>query len=132
MLVVSSLLILIALGAIVIEKGEIVTLETRDAEGHPVTTRLWIVEIDGELYVRGPRHGHWIQNLRERPQVSLTRGDEMASYRAATVDGTALAVEVDRAVARKYGRAERWVDEIFNHTDPIAVRLERSTAISER
>jgi hypothetical protein len=125
MLVVASLLVVIAIGAIVIEKGEVVTIETRDAEGEPVTTRLWIVEVDGELYVRGPRHSQWIQNLMERPDVSLVRGDDLAGYRASAVNDPTLVADVDGAFSRKYGFAERWVDEIFNHTDPVAVRLEK-------
>jgi hypothetical protein len=38
------------------EVGEVVILTTVDATGEPVETRLWVVDLDGRTWLRGPAH----------------------------------------------------------------------------
>ena len=42
----------LVVGALLVDEGEVVTLETRNGEGAPFETPLWIVEAAGAQYLR--------------------------------------------------------------------------------
>ena len=75
MILLGALIALVVVGAMSIPKGEVVTLVTTDAEGEEHHTQIWVVELDGALYIRctSPDAG-WLARLRAHPDVSLVRG----------------------------------------------------------
>ena len=105
--VVGLALAAFALQFIASESGEVVVLETRDGDG-VAHTRLWVVEEDGQLWLRSGGDGsRWYQRLVAEPQVTLERAGVSQSYRAHPE-----ADRIDRIndlMAAKYG----WRDTVI-------------------
>jgi hypothetical protein len=129
MLVAGAALAALVLTTALVDEGEVVVLTSSDAQGHGFETRLWLAEIDGELYVRAYRpDAVWLQRLRARPVASLTRRGVKRPVRATPVEDTRLRDAVNRAMAAKYGRADRWLRRLHGSAAPIAVHLEPTAA----
>ena len=60
------------------ESGEVVELITQDANGEQLTTRLWVADHDGAMWLRADSGSGWYQRLvqhdAQRP-ATLLRGD---------------------------------------------------------
>ena len=124
MLLCGTVILAVVIAAMLIEQGEVVSLETSDEVGQAYQTMLWIVDLDGKLYVRGPLERPWVKRLHLRPQVTLTRSGKTASFRATVILDPSLTEAVDRAMIEKYGSADRLVDWLFNPGEPAAILLE--------
>ena len=90
-LVASALVI----GAFLIPKGEIVTLEGLDAVGGHHATQLWIAEVDGARYVRAVNpEAAWLARIRLQPNLDLSSSNDEATasrpVRAVLVDDEKL------------------------------------------
>jgi len=106
--------------------GEVVTLRTT-AAGEVHETRLWIVEIGPDLWLRaGDPASGWLVRLKEDPSVEVERRGETARYRAVAVPH--MGPEVDARMAEKYGWADRLVGIIRSEGKSIAVRLDPETS----
>ena len=61
------------------ESGEVVQLATEDAQGEAVTTRLWVADTDGAMWLRaGDGTSGWYQRLTAHSAdnpATLIRGD---------------------------------------------------------
>lgn len=105
------------------ESGEVIVLTTTDAEGETATTRLWIVEHDGDVWLRsgqGDASG-WYARILEQPRVEVERAGETASYLA---QPTPDALDTINPLLReKYGWADEAIDAMFGVGDAIPVRL---------
>lgn len=124
MLGVGGFVALAVLGALLIDEGEVVVLVTTDDEAHPHETQLWIVEIDGTPYLRASsRDASWLARLRARPDVRVERGDGEVAYRALPVEEPTVLARIDRAMARKYGLADRVWGALGGRSDAVAVQL---------
>lgn len=62
------------------ERVEVVELHTLNDEGEQVTTRLWIVDHDGDPYLRGDSGSGWFDRVQSSDSVSLTRNGETLTY----------------------------------------------------
>ncbi len=103
--------------------GEVVTLRTTSAAGESHETRLWIVEIGPDLWLRAGDPGSgWLQRLQQDPQVEMERRGRTAHYRAEAVPH--MGPEVDARMAEKYGWADRLIGIIRSEGESIAVRLD--------
>jgi hypothetical protein len=108
-----------------IDEGEVVNLSTVDARGAQFETQLWIIEQDGQLYLRAGRPAaHWLARLRAHPEVRIERGGTTHAYRAVPVDDPATREAVNRGMAEKYGQADRLIARIFDHSRSVPIRLE--------
>lgn len=119
--VVGLLLAAVLLQVIASESGEVVVLETREGDGQ-ARTRLWVVEDDGHLWLRGGASSGWQQRLLAQPLVNLERGGVRNSYRAEP-EPTRTA-RINALMAEKYG----WRDTVVgwfvgDRSSDIAVRL---------
>jgi hypothetical protein len=105
--------------------GEAVTLTTRTADGATYETQLWVVELDGSLYLRATSaNADWLARLRAIPEVALRRGEVTTSFRGRAVDDASVATQVNRAMAQKYGRSDRLLGWLVDPTSSVSVRLE--------
>lgn len=108
-----------------IDEGEVVNLSTVDGRGAQFETQLWIVEQNGELYLRAGRPAaRWLARLRARPEVKIERGGTTQTYRAVPLDDPATREAVNRGMAEKYGQADRLIAWIFDRRQAIPIRLE--------
>ena len=92
---------------VLVESGEVVALETRDASGAVHETRLWVVDHAGFAWLRtGKAQAPWLARLRANPEVVLTRGGERRAYRAVPVDDVATREAINALELQKYGWRE--------------------------
>ncbi len=102
--------------------GEVVILHTLDAEGRLHATHLWIVEEEGDLWLRaGQAESGWYRRLQARPEVELERAGEPRRYRAVPMpDRTA---RINQRMAEQYGWVDRVIGLMRDPDGAVAVRL---------
>ncbi len=118
-------LILLVLGGMLFglsEAGEVVVLTSVDDAGATHETRLWVVDHDGEVYLRaGDADSRWFARVRARPLVLLERGGELRRARLDPVpDRTS---EVNAAMALKYGFADLFIGSAMPRDRAVAIRV---------
>ena len=82
-------------------------IETRRDEAAPVhRTIIWVVTVDGEVYVRSVRgeKGRWYLEVSANPVAALHFGDRRIPVRAVPVRGEPTVGAVSEAYRDKYGR----------------------------
>lgn len=62
------------------ERIEVIELATNDEAGEEKVTRLWIVDHDDHLYLRGDNDSGWYQRVLASEEVTITRGEQTANY----------------------------------------------------
>ena len=108
--------------------GEIVELETHDARGGTMHTSLWIVERNGDLWLRAHRSdAGWLERLRLAPEVHMTRAETRQAFRAEIVEEALFVDRVQDAMREKYGRPFEFAESLQDGPVPV-VRLVASTA----
>jgi len=124
-LVVGLLLAMVAIGSGWLDEGEVVQLTTYDARAHEHETDLWIVDVDGRLYLRADLPGaEWLDRLLANPEAELRRDGTKERVRAVPVDDPALCEAVDRAMEEKYGLVDRLVAAIRDDDRAVTVLIE--------
>ena len=108
------------------ERGEVVELITQDANGEQFTTRLWIADLDGAMWLRADSGSGWYQRLvqhnAQRP-TTLLRGD--ATYSITSTSYPEMVKTLDTLMASKYGLGGTIVDALGGSAlaTGIAVRV---------
>lgn len=116
------LLVLAVVQQIAAESGEVVVLTTRDSAGVAHTTRLWIVEHQGQLYLRaGMPQSQWYQRLLGDAQVTVERNGTTTRYRAAPELVTVT--QINELMRAKYGWADAFIGFLFGRDASVPVRL---------
>jgi len=114
-----------ALASMWVEEGEVATLVTFDAQDRPLVSRLWIVDVAGDAYVRAPNPGaRWLRRLRSQPIVHLSRGNGIVSVRGVPQPDASVRERVNTAMVRKYGRLERALVWLRDPSRSVPVRLD--------
>jgi hypothetical protein len=84
-----------------------VRIETRrDAYSPEHRTSIWVVVVDGEVFVRsvrGPR-GRWYREISSNPEGALHVGDERIPVRATPAADDEMVEAVSDAIRSKYRR----------------------------
>ena len=114
----------LVVGALLLDEGEVVHLETTDREGRHYEADLWIVDLDGVSYLRandGDRG--WLERLRENPRVSIERGTVDETFVATPLEDPRLRSRVDGAGREKYGLADRVMELMSEPDQYVVVRL---------
>ena len=119
----------LVLAALLLDEGEVVTLITY-GEGRSYQTQLWIVRLGGREHLRAGSSGaRWLARLRVRPEVGLRRAEKSdakaRAYRARPSDEDGLRDRVNRAMAAKYGLADRLWGLLSDRRRAVPVVLER-------
>lgn len=95
------------------ERGEVVELTTQDANGEQFTTRLWIADLDGAMWLRADSGSGWYQRLvqhnAQRP-ATLLRCD--ATYSITSTSYPEMVKTLDTLMASKYGLGGTIVDAL--------------------
>lgn len=106
------------------ESGEVVVLTTQ-ASGESHTTRLWIVEDQGEQYLRaGMPQSAWYQQLLANPNVSLQRGEVERAYIA--VPELVSVPRINELMREKYGWADAYIGFLFGRAESVPIRLDEA------
>jgi hypothetical protein len=121
----------LVVGVLLVPEGEVATLSTLAADGVEHETQVWVVEGDGlpddaagVVFLRaGSPDASWLARLRARPEVALERGEERRAYLAVPESDAALRERVNRAMAAKYGVADRLIAFVFDQRRSTPIRL---------
>ncbi len=108
------------------ESGEVLVLETIDAEGQPHQTRIWVVDDAGAVWVRGGPDSGWVGRLIENPEIRAERAGHQAPFLAAPDRDPAARDRVNALMREKYGFADRFIALTLGDTDregALAIRL---------
>ena len=93
--------------------GEVVELITQDANGEQFTTRFWIADHDGAMWLRANSGSGWYQRLvqhdAQRP-ATLLRGD--ATYSITSTSYPEMVKTLDTLMTSKYGLGGTIVDAL--------------------
>ena len=84
-----------------------VKIETRRDEKAPMhRTIIWVVTLDGDVFVRSVRgeKGRWYREVSANPSAALHVGDRRIPVRAVPVTDEQTVEAVSEAYQRKYGR----------------------------
>lgn len=121
-LVLAAALAVFGLQMVASETGEVVVLHT-SADGAEQTTRLWVVELDGDLWLRsGGGDSGWYARLVAEPRVRLEREGRLASYTAEP--DPARRDAINAAMREKYGWRDRIIEILLGGRDAaVPVRL---------
>jgi hypothetical protein len=105
------------------ESGEVVVVTTPTDAG-PSTTRLWVVDVDGDQYLRaGHVEASWYAPLVGADVVEVERGGTAGRYRA--VPAPELLDRVNAAFADKYGWRETYIGMMVGGREhAVPIRLE--------
>jgi hypothetical protein len=124
-LAAGAVIVLVVVGVLWVDEGEVVTLTTVDDQGHSSVTGLWIVEIDGEVYLRaGSREARWLERIRARPVVELTRDGVVQKVRATPIEDAALRNAISWAMREKYGFIDAVLVRIIDHSESVPILVE--------
>ncbi|NJN51232.1 MAG: hypothetical protein HC809_05085 [Gammaproteobacteria bacterium] len=121
--IVGLFVLVMALQMVASESGEVVVVTTVGADGAAQETRLWIVDFEGEAYLRaGSTQAQWYVRLLNHPQITVERSGAAEAVLAApsAADTTA----VNELMAQKYGWADAYIGMIFSRDDAMAIRLD--------
>lgn len=107
------------------ERVEVVELHTMDAEGAPVTTRLWVVDDAGYPYLRvGADGSGWFARLQDNGEVEVTRGGERHRY--ATVLRPEKSDRINQLMADKYTWGDAYIGWLVgSRAGSIPIELQR-------
>jgi len=131
LMIVGSLPLLVAVGTCVAgEQIEVAVLRTFGTDGHGHDTKLWIVDHEGQPWLRGGRSRlSWLERIRGNPRVELVRGGVTIPYVASIEQTPEVKREINEAMAAKYGWIDHWY-EILLRPDPIPIRLDPAPGAS--
>ena len=105
------------------EGGEVVVLYTDDGETE-ATTRLWVVDDAGAIWLRSGAGGDsgWFQRLEDNPHIGLERGGQRRRYLATPVPEKTA--RINALMREKYGWRDRVIGlTVAGREDAVAIRL---------
>ena len=125
LLLVGLLPLAVAGGSWVIgEHLEVAVLRTFSADGHAHDTKLWVIDHQGQPWLRGVRPNlGWLDRIRANPRVELERHGATVAYTATIDEAPEAKAAVEAAMAAKYGWIDRWYAFLVRY-EPIPIRLD--------
>lgn len=113
MLAVGVLTAALVLAVTLADEGEVVRLITMDETDQPRNTQLWIVEVDGQSYLRAGDDGSaWLGRLQTGVTASLKRDGKVVGIASSIETAADIRERVDSAMSEKYGFADRIWDVV--------------------
>ncbi len=84
---------------------------TQDEDGDPRETKIWLLVVDGEPYIR-TGGSTWGDNVEREPEIALRIGEQEIPVRADFVEEDAQREAVAAAFREKYGGIDWWISWI--------------------
>jgi len=111
----------VALDATAIARDPVVQVVTHDEDGSARVTKIWIVAVDGEAYIRtgGTR---WGRNVERNANLELRTANGAYDLRVEFVADDGLRARVGQAFREKYGWSDRLISP-FRGRDPKIMHL---------
>lgn len=103
------------------QQRDVIEVLTDDEGGARRETKVWIVTLDGQGYVR-TNDSRWLANIRRGSPVALRLDAEEFAVAAAEKDDPELAARVEAAFKEKYGFVQS-VMSLFRITEPTLLEL---------
>jgi len=103
------------------QEEHVIQIVTHDEDGAERTTKIWLVVVDGQGYIR-TGGTHWGKNAKRDPDVRILTADGDYDVRVEFVTDPATRAAVTQAFRDKYG----WSDRIltpFRGSEPLLMRL---------
>lgn len=109
----------------VFAKASVIEVETKRRSGEARRTKIWIVEVEGDLYVRSVRgpDGLWYRDLLARPNAVLHHHGHRLTVRARRVRSRDTIERVSDALNAKYRRSPSLPSMLRDNTLPTTLRL---------
>ena len=102
--------------------GEVVRMRSFDIDGRAKETRLWVVDYEGRLYLRGRPDSGWYSRVELVPEVELERSGEVRRFRV--VPSEHLRSPINELMAEKYGFGDQLIAVIRNMNEVVPLRLD--------
>lgn len=119
---VAVMLAMYAVQMIASESAEVVVLTTKTSSGEAQETRLWIVDHEGNQWLRsGSEIQSWYRNILEQSDVEIFRDSETETYTALPTENYREAV--NGLMREKYGWADSYIGFFFSRDNAIPIRL---------
>lgn len=104
------------------ESGEVVVVTTRGSNAESISTRLWVVDLNGVAWLRsGSTKSAWYQRLLKNPEVEVRRGEE--TFTALSVAHEDRRQDINELMAAKYGWADQFIGLLFGRDTSIPIEL---------
>ena len=114
-----------AVTLVALEGREVVQLHTITPEGGVRSTRTWVADADGAMWVEAANvQRPFLLDLRAHPDIELVRGGTVLPVRAVAVPGLDAHRKIRSLLAEKYGWADCWIGLLADTSHSEAVRLE--------
>ena len=118
----------LVIAAMLVDEGELATLESVSPDGRHWETQVWLVELDGVPHLRAhSTDTEWLERVRRHPELKLVRekGEKESDAWQAEINGSDpdLRARVNRAMAEKYGTADRILTWFYDPEAMVPVRL---------
>ena len=115
----------IAVTLVALEGREVVRLRTTTPDGSVRTTRTWVADWDGAMWIEAANDQRpFLLDVQAHPEVELVRGGRLLTLRAVAVPGADGHRRIRALLAAKYGWADRWIGLVADTSHSVAVRLE--------
>ena len=105
-----------------VARVDTVEVFTKNGDGTPRHTTIWLAVVDGKGYIRTGATGWW-SNIERDPNVVLRIEDKEYPLRAVSVEDALLRQRVEDAFRAKYGFSDRVVGFFFRSV-PHIMRLD--------
>lgn len=93
------------------ERVEVIEVHGTDPDGTVVTTRLWVVDHEGSMYVRvGADGSGWYSRMQANPNVEVTRGDQTKAYTA--IPDPSKSEVVNQLMQEKYTWGDTYIGNL--------------------
>ena len=102
--------------------SETIHVLTRDADGDARETKIWLLVLSGEGYIRTSRKTTWGENVERDPEIAIRIGDAEYPVRAHFVDDAAERARIVAGFDAKYGK--NWLFDFIRGDDPRIMRIE--------
>jgi hypothetical protein len=115
--------LVMGLQQIAAESGEVVILTTRDDAGESHQTRLWVVDHDGQQWLRaGVAQSGWLLRLQADSLVKVERDGASRDYVA--VPDPSREAEINDLMSEKYGWADSYIGFLFGRDGAVPIGLQ--------
>jgi hypothetical protein len=109
------------------ESGEVVVLTTVDENGALQQTRLWVVDREGQQWLRaGVKQSDWFVRMQANNLIKVERKGVTRAYLA--VPDPSVYEEINDLMNEKYGWADRYTGFLFGRDASVPINLQVAPA----